>query len=212
LSLIVFSHANSFPASTYGVLFKSLRARGFTVRAVERFGHDPRYPVTDNWPHLVQQLHDFAQREVRRAGETAWFVGHSLGGFLSLMCAAQHPGLARGVLLIDSPLLGGWKAQAFGAIKKNPLRDCVAATSVGIIGGTPMLDLCYQEDSQAEVDMNVVMTGAGAFVEVQGTAEQTPFGRDSLATMLALAEQGIGRLIALQRRAVDARGETSFVL
>src|SRR5512138_3558064 len=64
LSLIVFSHANSFPASTYGILFKGLRARGFVVRAVERYGHDPRYPVTDNWPHLVQQLHDFAQREV----------------------------------------------------------------------------------------------------------------------------------------------------
>ncbi len=87
-----------------------------------------------------------------------------------------------------------------------------AAISVGIVGGAPALDLNYLEDSSAEVDMNVVMTGAGAFVEVQGTAEQTPFGRDSLAAMLALAEQGIGRLIALQRRAVDARGETSFVL
>jgi ribonuclease PH len=99
-----------------------------------------------------------------------------------------------------------------GALPGTPVRDCVAAISVGIIGGAPALDLNYLEDSSAEVDMNVVMTGAGAFVEVQGTAEQTPFGRDSLAAMLALAEQGIGRLIALQRRAVDARGETSFVL
>ena len=93
-----------------------------------------------------------------------------------------------------------------------PLRDCVAAISVGVVQGTPVLDLDYVEDSSAEVDMNVVMTGAGGFVEVQGTAEQTPFGRDSLAAMLALAEHGIGCLIALQRRAVDARGETSFVL
>jgi ribonuclease PH len=99
-----------------------------------------------------------------------------------------------------------------GALPGTPVRDCVAAISVGIVGGAPALDLNYLEDSGAEVDMNVVMTGAGAFVEVQGTAEQTPFGRDSLAAMLALAEQGIGRLIALQRRAVDARGETSFVL
>jgi len=99
-----------------------------------------------------------------------------------------------------------------GALPGTPVRDCVAAISVGIVGGVPALDLNYVEDSSAEVDMNVVMTGAGAFVEVQGTAEQTPFGRDSLAAMLALAEQGIGRLIALQRRAVDARGETSFVL
>ena len=109
-------------------------------------------------------------------------------------------------------------ADAIGTLAKpgapaGPLvRDCVAAMSVGIVGGQPLLDLNYAEDSSAEVDMNVVMTGAGAFVEVQGTAEQTPFGRDSLDAMLALAEQGIGRLIALQRRAVDARGETSFVL
>jgi ribonuclease PH len=99
-----------------------------------------------------------------------------------------------------------------GALPGTPVRDCVAAISVGIVGGAPALDLNYVEDSSAEVDMNVVMTGAGAFVEVQGTAEQTPFGRDSLAAMLALAELGIGRLVSLQRRAVDARGETSFVL
>jgi len=99
-----------------------------------------------------------------------------------------------------------------GALPGTPVRDCVAAISVGIVGGAPALDLNYVEDSAAEVDMNVVMTGAGAFVEVQGTAEQTPFGRDSLAAMLALAEQGIGRLVALQRRALDARGEACFVL
>jgi ribonuclease PH len=99
-----------------------------------------------------------------------------------------------------------------GALPILPVRDCVAAISVGMVRGAPALDLDYIEDSSAEVDMNVVMTGAGAFVEVQGTAEQTPFGRDSLNTMLALAEQGIGRLVALQRRAVDARSEVSFVL
>ena len=129
-SLIVFSHANSFPASTYGVLFKGLRVRGFVVRAVERYGHDERYPVSDNWPHLVQQLHDFAQREVDKVGERAWLVGHSLGGFLSLMCAARHPRLARGVLLLDSPLLGGWKAQALGAIKLTPLVGSISPGAV----------------------------------------------------------------------------------
>jgi pimeloyl-ACP methyl ester carboxylesterase len=121
MSLIVFSHANSFPAGTYTVLFRHLRARGFTVRAVDKFGHDPKYPVTNNWVHLVQQLHDFAEREVDKHGEPAFLVGHSLGGFLSLMCAARHPKLARGVLLLDSPLLGGWKATALGAIKRTPL-------------------------------------------------------------------------------------------
>jgi pimeloyl-ACP methyl ester carboxylesterase len=121
LSLIVFSHGNSFPASTYDVLFKNLRSRGFQVKAVEKFGHDPEYPVTNNWRHLVQQLHDFTEREIERHGKPAFLVGHSLGGFLGLMCAARHPLLARGVLLLDSPLLGGWKATAFGAIKRSQL-------------------------------------------------------------------------------------------
>lgn len=121
MSLIVFSHANSFPAATYGVLFKNLRSRGFTVKAVDKFGHELDYPVTNNWPRLAQQLHDFAAREVEKAGEPAFLVGHSLGGFLSLMCAARHPHLARGVLLLDSPLLGGWKAKALGAMKRTQL-------------------------------------------------------------------------------------------
>ena len=130
MSLIVFSHANSFPAATYGVLFKSLRARGYTVKAVDRFGHDPKYPVTNNWPHLVQQLHDLARREADKAGEPAWLVGHSLGGFLSLMCAARHPQLARGVLLIDSPVLGGWRAKTLGVIKRTQLVGSVSPGAV----------------------------------------------------------------------------------
>ncbi len=103
------------------MLFKGLRSRGFTVKAVDKFGHDAAYPVTDNWRYLVQQLHDFAEREVEKHGEPAFLVGHSLGGFLSLMCAARFPQLARGVLLLDSPLLGGWKATALGAMKRTPL-------------------------------------------------------------------------------------------
>ena len=99
-----------------------------------------------------------------------------------------------------------------GTLPGSPLRENVAAISVGIVGGRPLLDLDYAEDSTAEVDMNVVMTGTGAFVEVQGTAEQTPFSKDRLAELLALAERGIDALVALQRRAVAARGEKSFVL
>ena len=87
----------------------------------------------------------------------------------------------------------------FGALKKSPIRDFVAATSVGIIGGKPMLDLCYSEDSSAEVDMNVVMTGAGKFVEVQATAEKTAFDDAQLAELLGLARQGIGELVAIQK-------------
>ena len=92
------------------------------------------------------------------------------------------------------------------------LRDCVAAVSVGIVKGQPVLDLNYAEDSSAEVDMNIVMTGGGEFVEVQGTAEQTAFPRARLDALLDLAEQGIRRLVALQRRARAARAERSFTL
>jgi ribonuclease PH len=88
----------------------------------------------------------------------------------------------------------------FGAIKKSPVKDFVAATSVGMVGGEAMLDLCYQEDSQAEVDMNVVMTGSGRFVELQATAEKTAFDDAQLASLLALARRGIEDLIAIQRQ------------
>ena len=90
----------------------------------------------------------------------------------------------------------------FGTIKKMPLRDYLAATSVGMVGGQPMLDLCYEEDSKAEVDMNVVMTGAGKFVEVQATAEQETFDDARLGQMLSLARTGIAELIVMQKELV----------
>ena len=92
------------------------------------------------------------------------------------------------------------------------IRDCVAAISVGLVKGEPTLDLNYVEDSTADVDMNVVMTGAGAFVEVQGTAEGVPFQRDRLDQLLLVAETGIRRLVGLQRRAIGARAERTFTL
>jgi ribonuclease PH len=87
---------------------------------------------------------------------------------------------------------------AKGQLRRHPLTDSVAAISVGIIDGVPMLDLPYAEDSRAEVDMNVVMTGAGRFVEVQGTAEGMAFSRSELDELLGLAEAGIKELTALQ--------------
>ena len=89
-----------------------------------------------------------------------------------------------------------------GVLADLPVVDYVAATSVGVIDGARMLDLAYEEDSRAEVDMNVVMTGGGKFIEVQGTAEALPFGRDALLDLLDLANKGIGDLIALQRHAL----------
>lgn len=123
--LVIFSHGNSFPASTYGVLLRDLEARGFQVRAIEKFGHDPVYPVTSNWPHLVLQLADFAQLQAEHSQTPIVLVGHSLGGFLSLMCAAQHPRLAagalRGVVLLDSPIISGWRARVLALAKKTGL-------------------------------------------------------------------------------------------
>jgi ribonuclease PH len=89
---------------------------------------------------------------------------------------------------------------------KWPLRGAIAATSVGIVDGMPVLDLPYEEDSRAEVDMNVAMTDAGAFVELQGTAEGAPFTREQLGTLLDLAESGIRRLHAAQADALRNAG------
>jgi ribonuclease PH len=85
-----------------------------------------------------------------------------------------------------------------------PIRDFVAAVSVGVFQGTPVLDLDYPEDSACDTDMNVVMTGAGRFVEMQGTAEGAPFSRAEADALLVLAERGIAELIAHQRRALGS--------
>ena len=119
MTRIVFAHGNSFPGATYSLLFEHLRQRGFTVSAVDRFGHDPQYPVTSNWPHLVQQLADFTRQQVQEAGEPVFLVGHSLGGILSVMAAAQHPQGVRGVLMLDSPLVSGWRATTVGMAKRT---------------------------------------------------------------------------------------------
>jgi ribonuclease PH len=115
------------------------------------------------------------------------------GGFLALADCLQH-------------------LQGSGRLLQAPLRDRVAATSVGLVAGAPMLDLDYSEDSTAEVDMNVVMTGAGRFVELQGTAEQTPFDLPQLEALLGLARSGIARLLDLQRRVMAERSGTAFTL
>jgi ribonuclease PH len=87
-----------------------------------------------------------------------------------------------------------------GTLSHVPLSDHVAAVSVGIVDGVPMLDLAYEEDSRAEVDMNIVKTSDGRYIELQGTAETTPFGRDRLQELLDLADLGLARLVAIQRQ------------
>src|SRR6185295_12132352 len=88
-------------------------------------------------------------------------------------------------------------------IKKSPITSEVAAVSVGIVDGTPLLDLKYDEDSRAEVDMNIVCTGDGRFIEVQGTAEGQPFTREQMDNLLELAKEGIAELVQLQRQAIN---------
>jgi len=107
-------------------------------------------------------------------------------------------------------ITGAWVAFAIacghllerGDVERSPVREPVAAISVGVVDGVPLLDLCYTEDSSADVDMNVVMTGSGDFVEVQGTAEGDPFSKKVLDQLTDLAADGIGRLVEMQQKIV----------
>ncbi len=90
-------------------------------------------------------------------------------------------------------------AMSRGMLSRSPVKDYLAAVSTGIIGGEPVLDLCYEEDSSAEVDMNIVMTGSGKLVEIQGTAEGSPFSTETLDELVRLGRAGISRLIGIQK-------------
>ncbi|MGA2139550.1 MAG: ribonuclease PH [Verrucomicrobiia bacterium] len=92
------------------------------------------------------------------------------------------------------------KLQREGVLKENPIKSAVAAVSVGLLDGVPLLDLCYEEDSKAAMDMNVVMTDEGQFVEVQGTGEDAPFTQRQMTAMLKLAREGIAELMAAQKK------------
>jgi len=107
-----------------------------------------------------------------------------------------------GAMVALADAVSGLRAQ--GLVAADPLRDFVAAVSVGIVDGKPVLDLDYDEDSGCDTDMNVVMTGAGHFVEVQGTAEGHPFTRAEMSALLDLATRGIAELVRLQRAALAA--------
>ncbi len=102
------------------------------------------------------------------------------GGFVALVLALQ-------------------RLREAGQIKTMPVQDYVAATSVGVVGGLPMLDLAYDEDSRADVDMNIIKTGDGRFIEIQGTAEGPPFERQALDDLMALGDKGIKELVTMQK-------------
>ena len=116
---LVFCHANSFTAGTYSVLFEAWRKAGWRVLAPEKLGHDPAYPVSNGWRHLRDELLHFIEREAG-AGPVA-LVGHSMGGYLSLLAASRRPALVNAVVLLDAPIVSGWRAPAFGLLKMSGL-------------------------------------------------------------------------------------------
>jgi ribonuclease PH len=180
--------------------------------------------VTAEYGMLPRSTHTRSGREAARGKQSGRtleiqrLIGRSLRAVVDLKALGERTvTIDCDVLQADggtrtASIAGGYVALAQacrGLVRKrsipaDPLHGQVAAISVGIVGGIPVLDLDYQEDSHAEVDMNVVMNDGGAFVEVQGTAEGHAFRRDELDAMLALAAGGIEQLFPLQTRAVGA--------
>jgi pimeloyl-ACP methyl ester carboxylesterase len=116
---LVFSHANGFPAGTYSMLFQAWQAAGWRVIALPRLGHDSRFPVSSNWPHLRDELLGFIQQQA--PGERVALVGHSLGGYVSLLAASRKPAAVAAVVLLDSPVLDGWRAHSVHVMKLSGL-------------------------------------------------------------------------------------------
>src|SRR6476660_5679953 len=187
-----------------------------------------RYQRTEGWVTaeygmLPRSTHTRSQRETGRGGPSG--RTHEIQRLIgrSLRAIANRKVLGERTITLDCDVLqadGGTRTAAItGAyvafaiackrllaekkIKRSPIISEVAAVSVGIVDGTPLLDLKYDEDSRAEVDMNVVCTGDGRFIEVQGTAEGAPFTREQMDNLLELGRKGIEELLRLQRAAID---------
>jgi ribonuclease PH len=178
--------------------------------------------VTAEYGMLPRATHTRGDREAARGKQSGRtqeiqrLIGRSLRAVMDMAALGERTvHIDCDVLQADggtrcASITGAWVAMADavallikrGDLAASPLRDHVAAVSVGMVGGRPVLDLDYEEDSGCDADVNVVMTGAGAFVEVQGTAEGVAFSRAELDAMLALAEQGIGGLVQAQKQAL----------
>jgi ribonuclease PH len=146
----------------------------------------------------IADLAQFGERTIRIDCDVLQADGGTRCASITGACVALYDALA-------------WCRER-GLVAGDPLRDFVAAVSVGVVGGVPLLDLDYSEDSGCDTDMNVVMTGAGGFVEVQGTAEGKPFTRAEMDTLLVLAESGIRQLIAAQMTALGTRAPRSVTV
>lgn len=178
--------------------------------------------VTAEYAMLPRATNTRTQREIQRPSgrtqEIQRLIGRSLRAIVDMaLLGERQVVLDCDVIQADggtrcASITGAYVALALacrklvknGILKNSPMLSEVAAVSVGIIDGTPILDLAYAEDSVADVDMNVVCTGAGKFIEIQGTAEREPFTRDQMDEMLRLAEIGINSLFQLQRNALSS--------
>jgi ribonuclease PH len=178
--------------------------------------------VTAEYAMLPRATQTRTQREIQRPSGRTQEIQRLIGRSLRAVVDAKKLGERQifidcDVILADggtrtASITGAYVALALacrklvtqGIIKASPILSEVAAVSVGIMDGTPVLDLCYVEDSAAEVDMNIVCTGAGKFIEIQGTAEREPFTPEQMNQMLALAEIGINQLFAIQRNVLNA--------
>jgi ribonuclease PH len=178
--------------------------------------------VTAEYAMLPRATQTRTQREIQRPSGRTQEIQRLIGRSLRAVVDAKKLGERQifidcDVILADggtrtASITGAYVALALacrklvtqGIIKTSPVLSEVAAISVGMMDGTPVLDLCYVEDSAAEVDMNIVCTGAGKFIEIQGTAEREPFTPEQMNQMLALAEIGINQLFAIQRNVLNA--------
>nr|WP_311527362.1 ribonuclease PH [uncultured Ralstonia sp.] len=178
--------------------------------------------VTAEYGMLPRSTHTRSDREAARGKQTGRtqeiqrLIGRAMRSVFDLRALGEHTlHLDCDVLQADGGTRTAGITGAFvaaydavsvmrekGQLVSNPIRDFVAAVSVGVVDGVPVLDLDYPEDSACDTDMNVVMTGSGGFVEVQGTAEGTPFSRAEMDALLGLADQGIRELISLQKQAL----------
>jgi len=178
--------------------------------------------VTAEYGMLPRSTHTRSDREAARGKQSGRtqeiqrLIGRSLRAVFDLERLGERSvQIDCDVLQADggtrtAAITGAWVAaadavswmMARGMLETSPLRDHVAAVSVGVVGGVPLLDLDYGEDSSCDTDMNVVMTGAGGYVEIQGTAEGAPFSEAEMTAMLALARRGIGELVAAQKAAL----------
>ena len=196
--MLVFAHANSFPAGSYRKLFALLEP-SFVIGAPSRLGHDPEHPVTDSWPHLRQELLSFVRRHAH--DRRVILVGHSLGGLLGLMLAEHAPALLRCVIMLDAPLVVGWRAAALWAGKRSGLVRRIAPVAPALRRRTQWPDLSavtrhFEGKAPfAKWDPEMLADYARAGTRQEGGQRILAFDRDIEARIYATLPHGLGRVL-----------------